>query len=363
MNKRYLIILSLFLITSCIQNNIDKESVRNSNKITFEVNEGTEFLVTAFNLAVEEETSDEYKPCETPYVKRLNTYFSAFKEHPFLEYIFDEVNSGTDFSSIGLIITNFETMELDSNIDIELIKRKIYTDNISHFRKLAAAFYKEAKFNSFFESNKEYYAKSTSNIKKQVEAVNFLEKVQEYYQDNRSGLELRVFVELTNNNESQAIDFYDNYNPAIRAITLGNFCDLSSESTPRNEKLDLDDYQGVLCHEISHLYTTGIFLDKYIGNIEDFSGLFDDDLTKSQIKDQVDHLIIRPLQAILTKIIFNNLEGSNYYKKQSNSIEKDIYLLFSEYDPNGNKTFESYYKEAVELIRNEANRKTTSNII
>lgn len=292
----------------------------------------------------------------------MNAYFSAYKEHPFLEYIFDEVNSGTDFSSIGLIITNFETMELNSNTDIELIKRKIYTDDINNFRKLAADFYKESKFNSFFESNKEYYAQSTSSIEKQVEAENLLEKIQEFYQDDRSGLELKVFVELTNNNESQAIDFYDNYNPTIWAITLGNFCDLSSESTPRNEILDLEDYQGVLCHEISHLYTTSIFLDKNIGNIEDFSGLFEEALTKPQIKDQVDHIIIRPLQAILAKRVFKNLEGSNFYKKQTNSIEKDVYLLFSEYDPNGSKTFERYYKEAVELIRNKASRKTTPNI-
>ena len=363
MNKIYLITLSLFLVTSCNQNNKEKESVIDPNKITFEVNEGTEFLLTAFNLAVEEETSEEYKPCETPYVKRLNEYFSAFKEHPFLEYIFDEVNSGTDFSSIGLLITNFETTEFNPNMDIELIKSKIYTDDVDHFRKLAADFYKESNFNSFFESNKEYYAKSTSNIKKQVEVDSLLEKIQGFYQDNRSGLELKVFVELTNNNESQAIDFYDNYNPTIRAITLGNFCDLSSESTLRNEILDLEDYQGVLCHEISHLYTTSIFLDKYIGNIEDFSGLFDDGLTKLQIKDQVDHIMIRPLQAILAKRIFNNLEGSSFYEKQSNSLEKDTYLLFSEYDPNGNKAFESYYKEAIELIRNKAGRKTTPNIL
>jgi len=285
----------------------------------------------------------------------LNEHFSASKEHPFLKYIFDKVNSGTDFSSIGLIITDLETMELNSNIDIELIKNRIYTDDIVHFRELASDFYNKSKFHSFFEKNKEYYVKSTSNIKKQVKTENLLDKIQEFYQDNRSNLELKVFVELTNNNESQAIDFYDNYNPNIRAITLGNFCDLSSESTPQNETLDLKSYQGVLCHEISHLYTSSVFLDKYIGNIEYFKGLFDDHLTKPQIKDEVDHIIIRPLQAILTKRIFNDLIGSNFYKKQSNSVEKDIYTLFSTYNPNGNKTFERYYQKAMELIRNKVN--------
>lgn len=54
MNKIYLIILSLFFITSCTQNNKESENLTIPNKITFEVNEGTEFLLTAFNLAVED---------------------------------------------------------------------------------------------------------------------------------------------------------------------------------------------------------------------------------------------------------------------------------------------------------------------
>ncbi|WP_081802099.1 DUF4932 domain-containing protein [Aquimarina atlantica] len=353
MNKQYLMLLFIVLIASCKQKDKERKITSNPNKITFEVNEGTEFLLTAFNLAVEKEMSDEYKPCETSYVKRLNDYFAEYKEHPFLKYIFDEVNSGTDFSSVGLVITNLETMELNSDIDIELIKRKIYTNDINNFRKLAADFYRVTKFNSFFKSNKEYYATSNSKIKRQVEAENLLGKIQEFYQDDRDGLEFKVFVELTNNSESQAVDFYDNYNPNIRAITLGNFCDLSSESKPQNEVLDIENYQGVFCHEISHLYTTSIFLDKYIGDVEDFRVLFDDKLTKLQIKDRVDHMIIRPLQAVLTKRIFNDLAGSNFYKKQPNSIEKNIYLLFSEYKPNGNKTFESYYKEAIKIIRNK----------
>ncbi len=349
MNKVYLIVASLVLIASCKSK--ERKNDSNSNKITFEVNEGTEFLLMAFNLAVEEEMTDEYKPCQTPYVKRLNACFKDYKEHPFLKYIFDDVNSGTDFSSIGLVITNYETMELNPDIDIAIIKRKIYTNDVNKFRKLASDFYKVTKFNSFFKQNKAYYTKANSKIKIQVEVEKLLGKIQEFYQDNRSGLELKVFVELANNSESQAVDFYDNYNQNIRAITLGNFCDLSSKSKQRNEILDLENYQGVLCHEISHLYTTSFFLDKYIGDLKDFGALFDEELTEIQIKDRVDHMIIRPLQAVLTRIIFNDLAGSNFYEKESKGIEKEVYLLLSTYKPNGNKPFEGYYKKAIEIIR------------
>lgn len=354
MKNTVLIALSLLLITNCNQNQQDIKGAVKPNKITFEVNEGTEFLLTAFNLAIGDEVPEDYKPCETSYTKSLNAYFLPHKEHPFIKYIYDNVNSGTDFASIGLIITNFETMELSSNIDKELIRQNTYTDDIDNFRTLATEFYTETKFNLFFESHKRYYVNSISNIEKQLDSEHLLESIQEFYQDDRIGLELKVFVELTNNNENQAVDFYDNYNPNIRAITLGNFCDSSTESTAKNEQLDLKDYQGVLCHELSHLYTTGIFLDKYIGNVEDFRALFDDDLTTTQIKDRVDHIIIRPLQALLTKKIFNDLTGSDFYKKQSNTIEKDVYQLFSRYEPNATKRFEYYYKEALELIRNSA---------
>lgn len=354
MKKIALAFSVIFLITSCNKSKNEIESPRVENKITFEVNEATEFLITAFNLAVEEETPDEYMPCETDYVKRLNTYFANFKTHPFLDFIYDNVNSGTDFSSVGLLITNLNTMEFNSEINTEFLKQKLYTDDLSNFRKLAADYYKVTNFNSFYNSNTNNYINAVSKLKNQVETENLTQKIQDYYNDNRMGLEFKIFVALTNNNESKAIDFYDNYNPNVRALILGNFCDTGSESTDKNEILELEDYQGILCHEISHLYTTSVYLDKYIGNIEDFRNLFDDDLTDSQIKDNVDHMLIRPLQSILTKRIFNDLAGNNYYSNQPNTIEKDIYLLFSGYDPSDSVPFENYYKKAIELIRAKA---------
>lgn len=357
MKKLFLLLFSLTLLANCKTTQQEKKV----NNISFEVNQGTEFLMTAFNLAVEEETSDEYKPCETAYTKRIKKHFEPFKKHPFLKYIFDNVNSGTDLASIGLLITNFQTMELDPNIKPNLIKRKIYDDDIENFRKLASSFYKETNFKMFFEKNQDYYKKATSNIQKQIQKDSLFQKIKNYYQDTRAGLEFIAFVELTNNNESQAIDFYDNYNPNVRAITLGNFCELSTKSTSENEILDLKNYQDILCHEISHLYTTSVFLDKYIGNLNDFRPLFDNKLSDIELKDKIDHYIVYPLQAILTKRIYNDSKMDIIFRTKVKDVRKDIYLHLSNYNPKGKIPFEKYYKESIELIRKEANKKTTAN--
>lgn len=350
MKKIFLVLIPLILVLACKRSEPKEET----NKISFEVNQGTEFLITAFNLAVEEETSDEYKPCETVYTKKIKEHFAPFKHHPFLKYIFDNVNSGTDFASIGLLITDFETMQINPNIDSALIRSKIYDDDIEHFKKLATSFYKESKFNFFYNQNKDYYDKATANIQSQIEGTNLFNQIKDYYQDNRTGLEFIAFVELTNNNESQAVDFYDNYNPNKRAITLGNFCELSTKSTPENEVLDLKNYQAILCHELSHLYTTSVFLDKYIGNINDFKPLLDEDLSNAQVKDQIDHYIIFPLQGILMKRIYTNMDMDNIFRNKVKDVRKDIYLHLSKYDPKEEIPFEKYYKESIELIRAEA---------
>ncbi|MDE5422559.1 DUF4932 domain-containing protein [Ancylomarina sp. DW003] len=359
MKNIVILLMPLFLITACKSFKHKEES----RKISFEIHQGTEFLITAFNLAVEEEISDEYKPCETAYTKRIAEHFEPFKKHPFIKYIYDEVYSGTDFASVGLLITDFETMTLNPNIETDLIKSKIYSDDIEKFKKLALSFYKESKFKSFFNQNKAYYNTATAHIQKQVEKDSLFNQIKDYYQDSRAGLEFKAFVELTNNNESQAVDFYDNYNPNVRAITLGNFCELSTKSTPQNEILDLNSYQTILCHEISHLYTTSVFLDKYIGNINDFKPLFDKKISEAQLKDQVDHYIIFPLQGIFMKKLYNNMEMDDIFRNKVKDVRRDIYLHLSKYDPKGTMSFEKYYKECIELIRDSAKEKNISNMV
>ncbi len=353
MIKKIVVFTFTTLLISCsTHQEKDKKST-----INFEVNKGTEFLITAFNLAIEKEVSDEYKPCETSYTKNINSYFTPFKDHPFLQYIFDNVNSGTAFASLGLSIIDFQKMEFSPDIKTDIIKEKIYSSDIEKFKKLAASFYKDTNFEQFFNQNKSYYKNAISKIQEQVQEEKIFQKIKDFYQDKRQGLEFLVFVELTNNSESQAVDFYDNYNPKKRAITLGNFCELGSKSTPENTILDVKNYRDILCHEISHLYTTSLFLDKYIGTLNDFKPLFSTKLSDIQIKDQIDHYIIYPLQGILSKKIYNNLRMDSIFRTQVKDVRKDIYLHFSNYDPKGNISFESYYKEAIELIRKAATRK------
>ena len=234
------------------------------------------------------------------------------------------------------------------------LEYRIYSDDINKFRELATSFYKESKFQFFFNQNKDYYHRAIARIQEQITEDDLFNKIKRYYQDKRTGLEFKVFVELTNNSESQAVEFYDNYNPNVRAITLGNFCELSTKSTLQNEVLDLEDYKVILCHEISHLYTSSVFLDKYIGNINDFKPLFDKELSDAQLKDKIDHYIIFPLQGILIKEIYDIMDLDNIFRNRVKDVRKEIYLHLSKYDFQADVSFEKYYRESIELMRSKA---------
>ncbi|WP_024770954.1 hypothetical protein [Aquimarina macrocephali] len=58
--------------------NLEPES-ENKNKVIFKIDERTEFFRTIFNIATQDVLSEDIRPCNTQYLKRVNKHFLPYK--------------------------------------------------------------------------------------------------------------------------------------------------------------------------------------------------------------------------------------------------------------------------------------------
>ena len=353
---RYISILLLIIIFSCKEKTKNENEIYGDNtsgKIIFKIDKRTEFFRTIFNIAAQNDLPEELRPCQTEYLKRVNKHFLPLKNHPLIKWIYDNDNIRIDFSTIGLMYKDLSEFEFDTIYSKELKNYGITEKTLDSIRPLMIDFYKKSKFEKFFKSNKSYYKKSLSKINKQVNDEKILNKVANFYQSNIKGLELIVFIELTNNANNKAVVFYDHYNPKKRAVILANLCDFPNKSTSNNEILELDDnIKTRLYHELSHLFTNKL-LHKNIGNLKQYKSICKD-CNDLQIIDKVDHMIVNPLQAILMKRIENNNEGKSFFLNKCKDVRKGIYQRLNKYRPENKIPFEKTYVDCINLIKKSA---------
>lgn len=361
MKKTSFLINLLFLITlfACKENNSAEAKVTERekiNKVVFKVDERIELLRIAFNLAVQDYIDEKMLPCNTEYSKRVNSHFKEFKNHQLIKYIDDLPNIIIDFPTIGLMFKDFETFEFDNNYSKELSGFKITKSEIDSLQPLLIDFSKKSNFKIFFENNKNYYRDAIKTIEKQVNEEKLFDDIVNFFQSKEKGLEMIVFVELTNGFNSKAVSFYDNYNPKKRATILANICETPDMTTSTNEILELDDNRrGILYHEISHLFTDKL-LNKYIGELSQYETICED-CNEIKIKDNVDHLIVSPLQWLLQHRINGKDDGHNFFLNECDDIRKDIYAKLNEYQPEKGTSFEKIYSECISLIKQSASEK------
>jgi hypothetical protein len=360
MKKTSLLInlLLLIIVSSCKEKTVTKTlSVENNmeNKVIFKIDERTEFLRTIFNIAVQEDLDEDIRPCQTEYLNRVNVHFSQFKNHPLIKWVFDNENIGIDFPTIGLMFKDLKNFEFNKAYSQELKYYNITEQTIDSLRPLMKDFHQKSGFTEFFNNNEEYYQKAISKIEKQVSEEKLFEKVLDFYQSEQKGLEFFVFVELTNNANNKAVDFYDNYNPNKRAMILANYCDLSTDSNSSNEIMELNNStRGVIYHEISHLSTTKL-LEKNIGDTNQYKTICED-CNDIEIMDKVDHLIIFPLQALMMQRFDNNNEGQDFYINKCTDVRKDIYKRLIEYKPENKIPFKKTYIDCINLIKQSVSK-------
>jgi len=328
-------------------------SYSQNNEIIFKVDERTEFFRTIFNLAAEDVIAEKWKPCETEYYKEVKNHFEKFRSHPLINYVLENDNIKIDFSTIGLMYKNFENFEFDYAYLDDLGDLGLTQKEVEVMKPMLIDFYKKSNFKKFFVQNQKYYLEATDQLQKQAKKEKIFEGVEAFFQSNRKDLKFIVFVELTNNVNNKALSFYGHHNPNIRALILSNLCDDIANPTTQNQYLVLDNVKkGILFHEISHIFTNEL-LDKYIGKLSDYN-LICKDCNDVQIKDFVDHYIVYPLQAVLTKKLNNDTKGEVFYLEKCKDVRKDIYLKLLNYNPKGNVKFEDIYKECIEMIRSSA---------
>lgn len=348
----YLVILTISF--SCKNKKvIENIKTEKESEITFKIDERTEFFRTIFNIASQNDLPKDIRPCQTDYLKRVNKHFLQFKNHPLIKWVYDNENIGIDFSTIGLMYKDLESFEFDTIYLKELKGYGLDKKILDYIQPLLIDFYKKSKFKDFFKSNRNYYHKAISKIEKQVSKEKLFNKVMNFYQENQTGLELIVFVELTNNANNKAIVFFDNYNEKKRAIILGNYCDIYTKPNSSNEIIELDNYvKGILYHETSHLFTSKL-LKKHIGNLDNYKSICKD-CNDVQITDKIDHMIVFPLQAIMMQQFDHNNNGHNFYINKCTDVRQKIYNRLTEYKPNDKMSFEKTYIDCINLIKQSA---------
>ncbi|GEQ85427.1 hypothetical protein ULMS_09350 [Patiriisocius marinistellae] len=364
MKKTSFLINALLIITlfACKENNSTQSDITENvetNKVVFKVDAKIELLRIAFNLAVQDYIDPKMLPCDTDYSKRVNKHFENFKNHQLIKYIDDSPNIIIDFPTIGLMFKDLETFEFDNTYFQELSGFKMTKNEIDSLQPLLIDFSKKSNFEIFFEKNKSYYQDALKTIEKQVNEEKLFDKIVNFFQSKEKGLEMIVFVELTNSFNNKAVSFFDNYNPKKRATILANICEKPDKSNSTNEIMELDDNRrGILYHETSHLFTDKL-LNKYIGDLSQYRPICED-CNEIEIKDKVDHLIVNPLQWLLQHRINSKDDGHNYFLNECEDIRKEVYTKLNEYQPDKEISFEQIYSECINLIKLSASEKLQS---
>lgn len=360
--KKIYLLTSLFLISiifACKDKKLNddlKAESETQNNVVFKIDERTEFFRTIFNIAAQDVLPEDIRPCQTEYLNRVNQHFLPYKNHPLINWVYEDENIGIDFSTVGLMFKNLQNFEFDTTYSKELKYYGLNEKTLDSVKPFMIDFYKKSNFNEFFKTNDNYYKQAISQIEEQVSNEKLFDKVMEFYQIQEKGLELIVFVELTNSANNKAMDFYDNYNNKKRAIILANYCELYSKPSLSNEVMELDNStRGVLYHEISHLVTNKL-LDKYIGKLSQYNSICEG-CNNIQITDKVDHMIVYPLQAIMMERFDKNSRGSDFYLTKCTDVRKEIYQRLTEYRPENKVPFEKTYIDCINLIKESASEK------
>ncbi|CAL2095118.1 DUF4932 domain-containing protein [Tenacibaculum sp. 190524A02b] len=358
MRKAYILISYCIVVTmlSCKEKKEEKtlsKITELENKVVFKIDERTEFFRTIFNIAVQEDLPEDIRPCHTEYLKRVNSQFLKFKNHPIIHWIKKDENIGIDFSVTGLMYKDLKQFEFDTIYKKELKAVGLTIKTLDSIKPLLIDFYQKSEFNQFFNNNKDYYKKAISKIEKQVSKEKLFNKVMSFYQDNKKDLELKVFVELTNNAVNRAVPFYDSYNPKKRAYILGNICKTPKKPMLTNLFLELNnDRRGILYHETSHLFTDKL-LKKHIGKLEQYKPICKE-CKDIDVIDKVDHMIVYPIQALMMKRFDGNNMGDNFFLNKCKDVRKEIYKRLVEYKPENDISFEKVYMDCIHLIRESA---------
>jgi hypothetical protein len=354
-----LILLLLIIVFACKEKTATKTIFSENNlenKVIFKIDERTDFFRTIFNLAVQDDLPSDITPCKTEYLNSINTYFKPFKNHSLIKYIYDHETMGIDFPTIGLMYESLENFQMDSIYRKEFPTYGMTIEEMDSIRPLLIDFYTKSNFKSFFTKNKKYYANATKKVQQEIDKENLFSTITEFYQSDETGLELNIIVELTNNANNKAVSFYDKYNPKKRAVIVANLCENSNKPTLQNTFLELDNsLRTRIYHESSHLFTDKL-LDKYIDELSQYKSLCED-CNEAQIKDHVDHLIVYPLQGLISYRQFGKDDGHNFYLNKCKDVRKEIYIKLSNYQPKAEIPFEKIYVECMNLIKQSASKK------
>ena len=68
---------------------VSKSSIVRKNKTVFKIKKRTESYRVVYNLIIENKIDEDLLLNKTEYLKRMNSYFSKFKNHPLIDYLYN----------------------------------------------------------------------------------------------------------------------------------------------------------------------------------------------------------------------------------------------------------------------------------
>ncbi len=345
MKKNLLITLLVLFISvlsfaSTIKNGQIKDSKNGLNVI---VDKRIEMLAIVQYLAGYEMIDTS----ETPYLKRVDSYFSPYKNHKAV-HMYKEMIAADIFGYDAPVVTMLyldENFKINGVIEEQLVRRASGHEKLNEFILQLQAFNRDTGFDKFFKQNSTYYRNEIKAIiEKDLNDFSEIQRVNEFYK-----------VPQNSYNYIYAALFIGGYGPKIKAS---------------NGKYDLYTIQGrfddveyltyITRHEFSHSFVNPL-VDKNLAELDKYNKLADPIMSKMEAINYGEWRIMlyeHIVRAVTTAMAYKyegEEEAEKLLKQEYGSgfiYVENLYLALRKYmeNNNANETFETFFPELINVI-------------
>lgn len=147
-----------------------------SQEVTTRVDERVELMGIVFRLAEAQEYSYNVN---SPYLDRIKSHFEPYKDHELIQYTKAVRNEyGVSYNAVVALALALDIkkgkVSFRKNTNLSEIDSRWKPDCLKNYIKLLNKFYKQARCEEFFSSNRDYYNAVAQSFEKEItDSVNF----------------------------------------------------------------------------------------------------------------------------------------------------------------------------------------------
>ncbi|MBV1816516.1 DUF4932 domain-containing protein [Anaerosalibacter bizertensis] len=324
------------------------------NSLNIMIDPRIELLSIVQYLSNYDEEYDLMTKYDFEYRGRVDEYFTPFKEHKAVK-LFDRLSDKGFLYHIPpetmLYMTNKFKLREDIDMSEYLIENK---KELEEFYESLYDFFRDTKFNDFYDENEEYYFSLVENVSHTIDGEDdIIKELEEYYGIKQKSYNL-ILVSL--------------YTEVGFGIRLGTVADEGYEiysvigPTVSNNNVGFGsktNFNSIQIHEFSHSFINPL-TEKYWNEAKKYSKLY------IPVKDTMEKEAYGDWESCLNEHIIRAITARFNYKKDKslgdNTIEWEkengfIYIdklleKLDEYDNNRDiyPTFESFYPELLKSL-------------